>query len=112
MKMNAKQGMWLILSALLAVCVLVAANSWAERRSASQQIVSGLKAHLHTAGDWVKVSDVHPGAWARVCLLESMSTGGTLDAATIKSIVGLTGPLDLPNGIASSSDWNWVLMFL
>lgn len=58
------------------------------------------------------VSDIHPGDWTQVCLLESMSTGGGQKRAYIRRYFDIKEKnINLPNGIVSTTDENWAVMF-
>jgi hypothetical protein len=75
-------------------------------------LISSIQAHLKEPGAWAMVSDIHPGNWNQVCLIPSMSIGGAQNMQTIRSTFQIEEPqINLPNGIASSSDWNWTVMF-
>ena len=79
---------------------------------AERRFIASIQTHLEEPGDWKLVSDIHPGDWTEVCLIQPMSTGGGQNLASIKATFQIDSEaVNLPNGIASSSDWSWVVMF-
>ena len=73
-------------------------------------LITSITTHLKEPGDWVMLSEIHPGTWTQVCVHPSMSLSGTLTREILANKFGVSD-LRFPNGIASSSDGQWVLMF-
>lgn len=77
-----------------------------------QKFIDSIQAHLKEPGDWAKLSDIHPGNWAKVCFVPSMSLSGGNTRKSVKKIFGIqTEDINLPNGIPFASDWNSAAMF-
>ncbi len=70
----------LINKGILIILIMIVASCSGENRQKDLQFISKIKEHLDKKGDIVRVSDIHPGDWIKVCFTYGgMSTGNIID---------------------------------
>lgn len=69
--------------------------------------------NLKQPGERVKVNELHPGDWTKVCARSSTSTGGAYSVNDLERQFQVMPPdtLRFPNGVPAASDWHWILLF-
>lgn len=95
---------------LLLLAVLPSCN---DVDRASEIFTQKLSSHLSKPGEWSMVAELYPGEWTHVCISESTSTEEGVSKAFLREKFRIppTSSLELPFGLARSTEHNWSITF-
>lgn len=96
---------------VIALCFVSGCDSVAEK--GGEQFTKALKNKISEGQTQISIAELYPGDWELVCILTSTSTGGKVDSEMLRNRFKIEPKqqLQLPNGLVSTSDWNWGLIF-